>query len=273
MFDIAIITVVYKNYSVLTDFLLSLERQQKQNFHLIIADASPKRKKISTSLSVTVIPVENKGYAHGINIGLQKARALGIKNYCVINNDVLCHNDFIQSLDESFRKHPQSLFSGKIYYAKGYEYHKDEYRKNDLGNIIWYAGGTVDWAHATTGHISVDEVDHGQFDEECSTEFITGCLMCFNQKIIDTLGYWDEKYFLYYEDADFCERAKKKNIPLRFLPSIKIWHKNAQSTEGSGSELHQKLQKKSHLRYALKYAPFKTKVHVLKNYFFNQKHL
>lgn len=267
MTHIAIITVVYQNYSILEDFLQSLKKQTS-NFHLFIADSSPERKEITTEgFELTVIPIENKGYAHGVNMGIKKARGMGFDHYCVINDDVFFKDDFIETLEHTFAEHPKTIFGGKIYYAPGYEFHKDSYAKEDVGHVIWYAGGAVDWAHATTGHRGVDEVDKGQYDTIEPTEFITGCLCCFDKTVVDTIGYWDEEYFLYYEDADFCERAKRNNIPLYYIPELNIWHKNAQSTDGSGSELHQKLQKKAHLRFSNKFAPFRTKLHVLKNYY------
>ena len=265
---IAIITVVYNNYTILDEFCDSLRNQNTKNFHLYIADASTNKQSIHIdNVPHSVLPIENKGYAHGVNEGLKQAMSDGIEHFCVINDDVTFEKTFISDLDKAFSSHQNTAFGGKIYYARGYEYHKDRYQQNDRGKILWYAGGSVDWNHATTTHRGVDEIDQGQFNVEEKTGFITGCLTCFDKATLDIVGFWDENYFLYYEDADFCERAKRKNIELWYAPSIKIWHKNAQSTEGSGSELHQSFQKKSHLRYALKYAPFKTKVHVLKNYF------
>ena len=91
--------------------------------------------------------------------------------------------------------------------------------------------------------------------------------MCFDKHVIDNIGFLNESYFLYFEDADYCEKAKRNNIALYYDPNIVIWHKNAQSTQGSGSKIHVKYQKKNQLKYGLKYAPFKTKIHLLKNYF------
>ncbi len=265
---IAIITIIYKNYTVIEDFLKSFELQADQNYHIYIADATPDRKEISyNNHQITVIPIDNKGYAHGINAGLKQAMIDGIDQFCIINDDVFFKEGFITALNKTFRTYPKTIFGGKIYYAPGYEYHKDRYSPANAGRVIWYAGGTVDWSHATTGHIGVDEVDNDQFDNKNKTDFITGCLTCFDKKVVDTIGFWDERYFLYYEDADYCERAKLKKIPLLYIPNICIWHKNAQSTNGSGSVFHQKIQKKARLRFALKYAPLKTKLHIIKNYF------
>ena len=267
---IAIITVVYKNYTVLEDFLKSLQKQKKQNFHLYIADASPEKKEILTSIPHTLIPIENKGYAYGINVGINKAISDGLTKFCVINDDTFFKENFTLEIEHSLQKHPNSLIAGKIYYAPGHEYHTTRYSDEDKGNVIWYAGGIVDWAHALTYHRGVDEVDLGQYNTQEPTEFITGCLVCFDKKVIDTIGFWDEDYFLYYEDSDYCERAKKAKLPLIYNPSIIIWHKNAQSTEGAGSSLHEKYQKKSRLRFAIRYAPLRTTLHLIKNYFFQQ---
>jgi len=202
-----------------------------------------------------------------VNVGLKQAMSDEIGYFCAINDDVYFEKTFVADLEKSFQSHPNTVFGGKIYYASGYEFHKDRYESKDLGNVLWYAGGAVDWNHATTAHRGVDEIDKGQFDGEENTEFITGCLTCFDKQVLDSIGFWDDNYFLYYEDADFCERAKKNNIPLVYIPSLKIWHKNAQSTDGSGSQIHESCQKNSRLRFALKYAPFRTKLHILKNYF------
>lgn len=264
----ALITVVYKNYEVLYDFIECFRNQAVKNTHLIICDASPEKKNIDISnLDAEVLSIENKGYAHGVNVGIKKSQEKGIKRYCVINDDVIFEANFTERLSQAFDNHPNTAFGGKIYYAPGYEYHKDRYQTADQGNVIWYAGGEINWAHATAAHTGVDEVDTGRYDTESATQFITGCLFCFDQSVVDKAGMWDEQYFLYYEDTDYSVRITKKEIPLVYDPSIVIWHKNAQSSDGSGSDLHVRLQKKSHLRFALKFAPLRTKLHVLKNYF------
>ncbi|HRN69590.1 MAG TPA: glycosyltransferase family 2 protein [Candidatus Woesebacteria bacterium] len=265
--QIAIITVVYNNYTVLQDFLTSLKNQKNKNFHLFIADASTKRKTITADgIQLTVLPIENLGYAHGVNVGIQEAIKMGINKFCVINDDVYFENNFVDTIENGFKEHNSNAFGAKIYYAPGYEFHKDRYTEKDKGKVIWYAGGAVDWNHALTHHIGVDEVDHGQFHTVTETQFITGCFMCFNKNIVDVVGLWDIAYFLYYEDSDYCERIKRNGFKLFFDPRIKLWHKNAQSTDGSGSKLHTNYQEKSRLRFGLKYAPFKTKLHLIKNY-------
>lgn len=268
MKSIALITVIYNNYEVIEDLFVSLKKQVDTSYHLYIADASSnKRTMDAINIPHTVLPTENKGYAHGVNVGLHQAIEDGHAEFCVMNDDIYFEKDFIISIQVAFEKHPRSLIGGKIYYASGYEYHSSRYKKTDEGNVLWYAGGKVDWDHATTYHRSVDEIDEGQHDTQEKVEFITGCLMCFDKEVVDTIGFWDESYFLYYEDADYCERAKRNNIQLIYNPNITIWHKNAQSTDGSGSKLHERFQKDARFMFGMKYAPLRTKLHLLKNRF------
>jgi len=265
---LAIATVVYKNYDILKDFFTSLHAQEDKEFHLFLADASPEKQNISCPFPHTIIPIENHGYAFGINTCIHNAKEQGFIQYCAINDDTYFRPNFVKTVKESIKAKPATLIGGKIYYAPGYEYHKHQYSHEDLGKVLWYAGGVMHWDHATASHIGVDEIDSLMYSMPMPTEFITGCLMCFDDELIARIGYMDTSYFLYYEDTDYCVRAKRTGLSLYYDPNIVIWHKNGQSTDGAGSMLHAKLQKKSHLRFALKYAPLRTKLHVLKNYFF-----
>ena len=262
---VAVLTVVYNNYTILDDFFASFNKQKEKNFVVYVADLSTKPQQYTYPKYVKYFTSQNKGYAHGINEVLKRALQEDIQRFCVINCDVIVAANFMEEVTTAFDKYPGTIIGGKIYYAKGYEYHKKRYSDKELGNIIWFAGGKIDWKNVYTTHRGVDQFDNGQFDQSVKTDFITGCLMLFDATVVDEVGFWDENYFLYYEDSDYCVRAAKKGIPLMYEPSIVIWHKNAQSTDGSGSKLHQHYQEKNRLMFGLSYAPWKTKLHLLKN--------
>ena len=257
---------MYQNYTILTDFSRSFEKQTDMDFHLFVVDLSRKKKSFERPDFTTYIPALNRGYAYGINIGVERALSQGYDMLCITNSDIVARKDFVQNIKKSINSHPFSLVGGKIYYEAGAEYHKDRYQPQDLGNVIWYAGGINDWKNSTTIHRGVDEVDRGQYEKLEKTDFITGCLMGYDKKTAQTVGKWNEGYFLYYEDADYCERAKKAGIQLYYDPSLVIWHKNAASTGGSGSSMHQKYQKINQLKFGLKFAPLRTKIHLLRNF-------
>lgn len=264
---LGIITVNFNQYSLTYEFLDSLNNvKNANNISVFIADVSTKKQPFHWrgKFDVFIQPTDNKGYAFGVNQGIKYFLKKGAGQFCVINNDVYFDKNFIAKVKETFTK--THIFGGKIYYVPGFEYHKDRYKKNNLGKIIWYAGGIIDWDNVHTLHRGVDEVDRGQYDKFEETEFITGCLICFDKKVINKVGFWDESYFLYFEDADFCQRAKKTGFRLFYNPKIILWHKNAQSTGGAGSLTHQKYQNQNRLKFGLEYAPLRTKIHLIKNY-------
>jgi len=257
------------NPRVLADFIESLKKQKNRNFHVFVIDISGSTSSKIAGDNITCLKRENKGYAHSVNEGLREALQKEFSRFCIINDDTFFEQDFVERSLSSIEKHPGVIVGGKILYAPGHEYHKDRYPQADLGKVIWYAGGFFDWDHALSKHRGVDEVDHGQYNTSVETEFITGALMLLDKSVIGKVGFWDESYFLYFEDADYCVRASKKDVSLYYDPAIIIWHKISQSTGGSGSSLHAKYQNKNRLKFGLTYAPVNTKLHLLKNFVFS----
>lgn len=264
--SLAIITVTYENYALTDDLIACFRKQTNSHFRIYVVDTSKhKIDAVYPDYAIT-IPSLNKGYANAVNIGIKAALQDGYKYFVVINNDTRVNSDFVSSILRSLENHPHSIIGGKIYYEAGYEYHKDKYKKTDLGNVLWYAGGDVDWNHALTPHRGVNEVDIGRYNTILPTQFVNGCLMIYDKVVFEKVGIWDESYFLYFEDADFCERAKRKGVSLIYDPSVKIWHKISQSTGGSGSKLHAKYQEINRIKFCLKYGPIKTSIHLIINY-------
>lgn len=263
---LALLIVYYNHPEQLQDFLLSLKRNQTKEIKLFIADLSQNLKlKKNHGLNIQVIPGQNKGYSYGVNLGLKTALSQNITKFCVLNYDTYLDSRFIKEVLNGFKSY--CFFGGKIYYARGFEYHKSRYQNKELGKVLWYAGGTINWDHATVTHQGVDEIDKGQYNKIQTTEFIPGTLMAFTKEVVNKVGFWDERFFLYYEDTDYCVRAQKYGFKITYDPKIIIWHKNAGITGGPGSKLHVKHQRFSQLLFGFKHAPIRTKIHLLINSF------
>ncbi len=267
--SIAIITVVYNNYSDLDQYLSSFEKQTDSDFQIFVVDVSTKLQEYGYPSFVTSLHADNKGYAYGLQVGLHRALTEGYEKFVFMNNDTTVDADFVKFSKKSLMENPSALIGGKIYYSPGYEFHKERYTKKDLGNVLWYAGGTMDWNNAWANHRGVDDVDSQKYDTLEETEFVTGCLMIFDKALIDKAGEMDSSYFMYYEDTDWNQQVLRAGCKIIYDPRIVIWHKNAQSTGGSGSTFHTKYQRKNRLKFGLRYAPLRTKLHLLKNYFFS----
>lgn len=265
---IALITVVYKNYSMLEEYFHTLKSQTDTNFHLFIIDLSDNPVSINVPNYLTSVSIyydTNKGYAYGVNRGIDEAIKAGYSQFIITNNDVEYTEKCLAETKLALKKYPNTIIGGKIYYAKGYEYHK--YDKKDLGNVLWYAGGIIDYDHATTNHRGIDEIDRGEFEIPCKTDFVSGCFMAFSKSVFDKVGYFDKNYFMYFEDSDYAIRAKQQSIECMYIPNIVIYHKESQSSGGSkSSKLRENLMTKNRVLFALKYMPLKTKLYILFNY-------
>jgi len=211
---------------------------------------------------------ENKGFAGGNNQGIKQA----LKNDCdyilLLNNDTLVKKDFLKILVKSAEGAKKvGILGPKIFFAPGYEFHKQRYKKKERGKVIWYAGGEIDWNNMYVKHRGIDELDKEKYNKKEETKFVSGCSLLMKKEVCQKIGLLDEKLFLYYEDFDFCLRAKKAGFSLIYEPKAVVWHKNAQSTMGSGSDLHQYYQTRNRLIIGMRYAPIKTKLALLKESF------
>ncbi|MBI5619624.1 glycosyltransferase family 2 protein [Candidatus Gottesmanbacteria bacterium] len=155
------------------------------------------------------------------------------------------------------------IAGSKIYFAKGHEYHRDRYKKDERGKVIWYAGGVIDWDNMYASHRGVDEVDQGQFNRIQETPFVTGCSMMIKKEVFDKIGLLDQRLFAYLEDVDFCVRAKQAGYKLLYVPQSVIWHTNAGSS-GVGSDTHQYYMTRNRLLVGFRYAPLRTKFALLR---------
>jgi len=117
----------------------------------------------------------NLGFAAGNNVGMKYALDSGADFLLVLNNDTEVDKGLIKKLLEVVNKYPKAAaISPKIYFAKGFEFHKKRYKKQDLGKVIWYAGGNMDWDNVYGSNYSVDEVDkvdEGQFEKAKKTDW------------------------------------------------------------------------------------------------------
>lgn len=209
-----------------------------------------------------VTSFENLGFSGGANLGINYALKRNCDYIIILNNDTVVDKLAVQKLAGASRA--GDIISPKIYFAPGFEFHKTRYKKDQLGKVIWYAGGKIDWDNIIGTHVGVDEVDNGQFNRRRQIDLATGACMLVKRQVFEKIGLFDEKYFLYLEDMDFCVRALKANFKILFEPKSIIWHKNAGSTGGSGSRLQDYYITRNRLLFAAKYAKIRTKFAVLK---------
>lgn len=205
----------------------------------------------------------NVGFAAGNNLGFKKSLENQDDIIVLINNDTVVPEDLVlKILASPISEKNVGAVGGLIYFAKGFEF-EDKYKKDELGRVVWYAGGEYDWNNVYANHLGVNEVDHGQFDGVRPTEFITGCLFITKSEVVRKVGVFDERYCLYFEDSDLGMRIKKAGFSLVIDSNVKLWHKVAQSS-GIGSPLNDYFITRNRLLFGMDYARPRTKFALLR---------
>jgi len=210
---------------------------------------------------------ENLGFAEGNNVGIREAIKRGADYVLLLNNDVIVPRDLLVQLIEVAEKDEKiGLLAPKMYFAKGYEFHKERYSERDLGKVIWYAGGIIDWDNIYSSHRGVDEVDKGQYDKQIDTDFVSGACVLIKRQVVKEIGFLDKKLFLYWEDADYSQRARKKEWKVVYTPKAHLWHKVAQAS-GIGSDLNDYFLTRNRMIFGMRYARLGTKLALIKESF------
>lgn len=210
-----------------------------------------------------IVNYKNLGFSGGMNRGIEYALKHDASHIILLNNDTYIDENLLINIIKASKN--ADIISPKIYFSAGHEFHKERYKKADLGRVIWYSGGKIDWENILGIHIGVNKVDNtGQFDKPKEITFATGCCMLIKREVLEKIGPLDEKYFLYLEDMDFCYRAHKAGFKILFDPQSILWHKNASAAGGPGSRLQEYYFSRNRLLFAFKHASFRTKAAVLR---------
>lgn len=262
------LVVILVNYHSEADLLEAIESVKENSVpagferKIVVVDNDiPSDLKDITGVEV-LRPGKNLGFAGANNLAIKKHPEADY--YLLLNPDTKVSKDFLTNLLTSLPPN-LGLASPKIYFYPGYEFHKDRYKKSDLGKVIWYGGGEIDWNNVIGYHLHVDEIDSYELRTKNYelTGFCTGCCLLIPKQVVDKIGLLDEKLFFSWEDTDYSVRAKRAGLPVVYVPNSAIWHKNANTSGGVGSDIQNFYQTRNRLIFAFRYARFKTKALLL----------
>lgn len=156
---------------------------------------------------------ENLGFTGGNNVGLERILSGNYDYVWILNNDtVVAENSLKYLLDAMEADLGIAAASGKILY-------------DDPQNLIWYAGSRFNFWTLQAAHKGERHKDLMQYDLPEDVPFISGCCMFVRKSALEHVGLFDNNFFAYYEDYDWCLRAKSLGLRLRYVPDSVIYHK------------------------------------------------
>jgi len=212
--------------------LASLEKLAYANYEILVIDngsqnASIKAIREAYPLIQIHTNPQNLGFAAGNNVGLRYAAIHNHKYTLLLNNDTVVDPDFLGTLvDVAETSSRVAMLGPTIYYY-------------DLPNTIWSAGGRIDRLTGQTEMIGLGETDQdfaGSGPRE--VDFITGCALLVRMSACDQIGFLDPRFFLYYEEVEWCARASAAGYLIYHIPASKIWHKISPESRASSPLVH-----------------------------------
>jgi len=167
---------------------------------------------------------ENLGCAGGRNLGIDYFLNQTDADYLFfLDNDTVVDVGLLKELTSVVEMDPDiGIVSMKVYYL-------------NQPNKFWFAGGAkINWLKGYFYNSGQDQFDSGQFDNNKKIDSVPGGFTFIKRKVIEKVGKLDERYFIYFEDPDWCLRAKRKGFKIAFAPKAKVWH-DASSSLGMES--------------------------------------
>lgn len=252
---LAIVTINYNGSENTIKLLKSFQGQIDRDFEVIVIDNASEEVCLNNlestmgTMSNDMVPMvrvrmirneENLGFSGGNNIGIKKALENGSDWVVLLNNDTWVERDFIGVLRAKLNE------LGGVVGIPLVEDNRTAY----CGKVEWLKSTLM---HHYNGHHCICNGAH------CNVYAIGGAL-AIHKEVFEKTGFLDEKYFLYFEDADFSLRAQKAGLSLNFLDKPKVHHQVSSSTKKLGSPLLLRYHCRNALYFNLKNGPWHIKI-------------
>lgn len=213
---VGIVVLNFNGLDCLSGCLRSLGSLQYKNFSVIVVDNASTDGSLEKAQGdfpdYSYCPQkENRGFAGGMNVGIEKAIADGAEWVWLLNNDAEAEDTSLVEL--------MKVATGETPRVVGA---LSPIIQEKDSNKIWFAKGKIDFFRMRVIHEEPETEDLKKSSYE--SEFLTGCALLISRNAIEKIGKFDENFFLYYEDADYCQRLKEAGFNLLVVPSARVFH-------------------------------------------------
>lgn len=165
---------------------------------------------------VELLPLaENLGYAGNNNVGIAHALAQGADWVFVLNEDTILAPDCMRRMMAVANADSTVGIVGPLVL------HHDE------PLVVQSAGGHVDRFLRPT-HLAANEGETVVPDSPREVDWISGCAICVRAEVIRQVGMLDTRYFYYWEETEWCLRARQAGWRILLEPQARLWHKGVQ---------------------------------------------
>jgi GT2 family glycosyltransferase len=228
MTDVSIIIVSWNTREILRECLASVYAQTDQvSYELIVVDnaSSDGSSEMVKSGFQEVILIENKknlGFGPANNQGMRIARGRYI---LLLNSDTVILDGAIQKTIRYADENPEAgVFGCRAVWPDGR-------RQNTcfrFDNLFFLAISSLLFFRMAKPFrvplLHPDRYLNLNFDQEHNVDVVAGCFFIVRKKVINNVGMFDEDFFMYGEEAEWCFRIHKAGWKIRYFPGARIIH-------------------------------------------------
>ena len=195
---------------------------------------------------------ENVGFTRGNNIGLSAAHG---RYVMLLNPDTEVIGDALPQMIHYLEQHPQTGIVGPHTLNSDGTHQSTRRRFPTLSTGIFEST----WLQRFAPNTSLERyyvTDH-ENDETIAVDWVQGSALMARREVYEQIGGLDTGYVMYWEELDWCKRAKDKDWDVVYLGNAQIIHHGGKSTEQAHARSHIHFQE-SKLRYFRKYHGYHT---------------
>lgn len=221
------VIVVIPNYNLINDLAECLDSIKISNYDNLLTivvdngstDDSLKVLKESYPWVKMIRSEENLGYAGALNLGLRQGLSLGGEYFLAMNNDTIVPPDMIRQLVNVMESDQNlGMSAPKVLYY-------------DDPKITFSLGDKIYPLLPVPVRFGRKKKDKKHAEGVLEFDYLFGCALFIRRELVEKIGLFDTSYFMFFEDADYCRRARLAGFKLGRVLDASLLHKASLSVK------------------------------------------
>ncbi len=216
--SVAVVVLHYGPLYVTLRCLRALDRVRYPGLRVVLVDNSGSGAALQPALRglrrppVLVAMGGNAGFARGVNAGIREALRAGAAYVWLLNNDATPAPGALAVLVRLAGSDPDIAVVGS------------RILDDHVPPRIWQAGATADLATGLTTSRGAGLINRRQYPKADDVDWVTGCSLMIRSARFADVGVIDERFVMYYEETDWCLRARAAGYRVVYCPGSVVTH-------------------------------------------------
>lgn len=211
--SVGAVVLLYRSWPGVCETIDALLRQSHPPASVLVVDNGSEESELS-ELEATYPGIEliragsNRGYSAGMNLGIARMQQSGFGQILLLTHDCILDPQCLNRLGSRMDDNPRLGAVGPLL------------RRRDDPGAVWSAGGGIRTGNGHPHHLGSGEpVEQWHYRPPHPVEWLDGACLLLNAEAVSQAGLLDERFFLYFEDAEYACRLKRAGWEVECVPA------------------------------------------------------